>query len=122
MESQSYDECSYPIRNEVYSYKTGDYYKEIKKVKGKTLLPFTFYLFSQKETTIFLRGLLACGRAYLLLLHRKLCTSYLRWSEERRRGSILGYGGQSSPGWSYTGRWRGYAIQLPKRGRSVGLG
>ena len=33
MESQSYDECSYPIRNEVYSYKTGDYYKEIKKVK-----------------------------------------------------------------------------------------
>jgi len=36
MESQSYDECSYPIRNEVYSYKTGDHYRKIKKLSEKS--------------------------------------------------------------------------------------
>ena len=38
------DDFFCPFRDEVYSHKAGDHYKEIKKVKGKTLLPFTFYL------------------------------------------------------------------------------
>ena len=40
------DDFFHPFRDQVYSHKAGDHYKEIKKVKGKTLLPFTFYLLS----------------------------------------------------------------------------